>query len=265
MGRGLHLSTLSRIPAAKPADEVTGWRVVAGSATGRHHQAAGKGNEDSIECRLTPTGIHIAALADGAGSAHHAAEGSRLAVEHAAEWLAECEPEQLERAINEAVTVVRKSLAQRAKQLRKRPRQLASTLLLAAWTQQRAWLLQLGDGAVVLRHEGKWLRPLEPHKGEFAGETVFTTSRDARALARVVGVELEGVDAIALMSDGLEPVATDTASGEPFAPFFDPLLAYARRELPVEELSQGLQAFLESDRIQERTSDDLSLLFACLP
>ncbi|HEX7002722.1 MAG TPA: PP2C family serine/threonine-protein phosphatase [Trueperaceae bacterium] len=244
---------------------------MAATITGSSHLARDAGNEDALHCSSADDGTLLLALADGAGSASQAAEGARLAVDEAVASLMRRQPlgddeNELEVALRGALDDVRKAVASRLRrsrpQARHRASDFASTLLLAVVGGGRLAALQLGDGAVVVGSEGRWQRLTKPYRGVHAGETIFATSRGAARRAEVGIVSLERTEAIALLSDGLEPVATDLASGEPHAPFFEPLASFARRDLPSELLSAELADFLASDRVRQRSSDDLSLVLA---
>ena len=250
------------------------WKLVAVSVTGKAHSAREQGNEDAIRCARLEDGTLLLALADGAGSASNAAEGSRLAVDVALDslsrQLALCSPggdatslgETLRSALREVRTAVATRLREFRTSDRQRARDLASTLLLAILEEDALAVLQVGDGAIVARDEEGWRRITAPLKGTHAGETLFATSRGAYRQAEVECVPVEGVSALALLSDGLEPVATDLASGEPHAPFFDPLASFVLKESGRERLEEDLEAFLSSERVQERSPDDLSLILA---
>jgi hypothetical protein len=247
-------------PSCEPSG--SGWRVLAASVTGRSHAAIGKGNEDAVQAVRLAGGTLMLAVADGAGSAGRAGEGAQLAVATAVEALSgELGRKGLEESLRSALDEVRRAMAGRSRELRVRPRDFACTLLLAVVHGDTVAVLQLGDGAVVGRADG-WQRLVRPQRGRYAGETVFVTSRGAAGLAEVEVHPLERVEALALLSDGLEPVATDIASGRPHSPFFDPLVAFAAAQRTEADLEAELARFLRSDRVQSRSSDDLSLILA---
>lgn len=66
---------------------------------------------------------------------------------------------------------------------------------------------------------------------------------------------------LALLTDGLEPVATDLGTGEPFAPFFLPLFSFTGRS-HLDLHNRQLEELLASDRVRSRTHDDTTLLIA---
>lgn len=240
------------------------WKVLRASVTGRSHSAIEKENEDAVHSATLADGALLLALADGAGSASHAGTGARQAVVTAIEALREANDagRPVEQALRDALRKVRREVAKRSRQARIRPRCFASTLLLVVAHRGLLATLQVGDGAAVALGENGWERLTAPIRGRHAGETVFVTSREAAALAEIDRRSLEGVRALALLSDGLEPVATDVETGLPHAPFFDPLVAFASAERLVAEQEAELEDFLASDRLQSRSPDDMSLIVA---
>jgi hypothetical protein len=205
-------------------------------------------------------GVLLLAAADGAGSARLAARGANLAVTAAIAALAAANPgtvgwiPSLEQALQHA----RGALNASARRDRNALRDYACTLLLAVVTPTEIAGLQVGDGAMVISTEGGIQRFTQPGRGRFAGETVFVTSPQALRQAAVAVTPASGVTALALLTDGLEPVATRLADGEPFAPFFTPLFAFAAGN----GTAGPLEALLASERISARTHDDTTLLLA---
>lgn len=113
----------------------------------------------------------------------------------------------------------------------------------------------------MVRRHGLLERVTRPQHGRYAGETLFATGAEALRGASLTEAALEGVDALALFTDGLEPVAL---TGEtPFAPFFEPLFGFAAdADRGALERGRALEGFLTSERVRSRTDDDLTLLLA---
>jgi hypothetical protein len=206
-------------------------------------------------------GTLLLAASDGAGSARHAARGANLAVTAAIKALAsgpatagEGWHGQLKHALGHA----RNTIAACARRDRQPLREYACTLLLAAVSGNEVAGLQLGDGAIVIATGNETQRLTEAGRGLFAGETVFVTSKQAVRQAATAVLPLDGLSALALLTDGLEPVATELASGKPFTPFFAPLFSFTARGGQAGQL----QDFLASDRVGTRTHDDTTLLLA---
>lgn len=254
------------------------WCVTFASAPGVAHLRRGAGNEDACLVASRLDGTLVLAVADGAGSARRAAAGSRLAVERAVA-LAGDTPLPIDEAgwrgwLLDILAAVRSELlsatvadlrAERvpAPDLRRRRHDYATTLLLCALGPRWLACLQLGDGAIVARTGRGLERLTRPARGAHAGETTFVTSQDYLAHTQVTLRAADDVSGLALLTDGLEPLATDLASGRPFAPFFEGLFAFnAAADTPAAVKGDGLDAFLRSERIDARTHDDKTVVLA---
>ena len=241
----------------------TAWQVVAASKPGVNHR---KGhNEDAwLACSRLDRSL-ILAIADGAGSARYASAASRLAVARARNLLA-TGPLPSEEPWHERLLTllreVRSTLLWEAERGNGQAHDYATTLLLTVVTTGELATLQLGDGAVVVRHrDGLLERPLQPARGRHAGETVFVTSDGAMDAARTAVLPARELVGVALLTDGLEPVATSVATGAPHHPFFNPLFTFAGGDAPVRR-SRELGAFLDTPDLNERTQDDKTLILA---
>jgi hypothetical protein len=206
-------------------------------------------------------GTLLLAASDGAGSARHAARGASLAVSAAVAALAAGAPlqgDQWQPGLQQALLHARNTLAATARRAGQPLRDYACTLLLAVISENEVAGLQLGDGAIVISGPDGTQRLTRAGRGLFAGETVFVTSPHAARQASTALLPAREASAVALLTDGLEPVATELTSGEPFAPFFTPLFRFAARS----GTGAALQDFLASERIATRTHDDTTLLLA---
>lgn len=233
------------------------WRALGASVAGAGHRARRVGCEDAHAVEVTPDGSLLVAVADGAGSAARAARGSSLAVAAAVDAL------RWGASVGDALLLARGALEDEALASAAPLGQLATTLLVVRAPAGGGGAIetaQVGDGAVVVRRDGAYEVPAPDAKGEYLNETVFLTSPSWRAAMRVATVEAVGVDAIAAMTDGLQLLAFDLASGVAHAPFFEPFVAFAAEDGPVEQLA----AFLASPRVGERTDDDVTLVVAAL-
>jgi hypothetical protein len=238
---------------------------VALSVTGSSHLRGGRGGDDA--CRLRSAGgAWLVAVADGAGSAPRAAEGSNLVASTAASWLmrnpitaADSSPEK---QLRRCLAVAHTRLRIRAETLGCEAEELATTLLVAIVRPKLALAIGVGDGAIVVRdRERGYLTLHREQKTGAANVSDFVTDDDYAV--RATFTRLEGrFDALAGMTDGLEPLAF-TPDRSPFAPFFDPLLACAKRDSPG-EARRRLKEFLTCDRLRAATDDDLTLVLAHL-
>jgi hypothetical protein len=230
------------------------WRALGASVAGAGHRARGTGCEDACAVVVDAAGGVLLAVADGAGSAPAAARGSSAAVAIAMAAL------RAGAGAGDTLLLARGALEDLADAAGLPLSDLATTLLVARATGDIIETAQVGDGAVVVRRAGAYEVPAPDDKGEYLNETCFLTSSTWRASMRVATVPAAGVDGIAAMSDGLQLVAFDLATGAPHAPFFEPFLSFAREDGPVDQL----EAFLASPRVGERTDDDVTLVVAAL-
>lgn len=245
------------------------WKVVAGSATGTSHIRAGSGCQDY--CHFTfagPRGAGVVLVcADGAGSASRAEVGARLAcgavLVAAAAALDEGLP--VPDITTERVTswywLGRRRLALEACIEGIDLREYACTLLLAIVDCGGAVFAQLGDGAILFRSGESYETAFWPQSGEYANTTNFLTAPDfERHLA--VRAANPAPDELALLTDGLQPLALHYATRTVHSPFFEPMFAALQGEPYPDRLQVPLRQFLTSTPVTERTDDDTTLILA---
>ena len=196
--------------------------------------------------RTLPDGGLVVAVADGAGSAPSAAEGSALAVAAAVASV------EMGLALPDAFAVARDAMGDDDEQRAAR----ATTLLVAVMGEDAIDVGQVGDGFVVVqRGDGLDIAVPAPER-EYLNETTFLSSAGWEGELRLDSLDAGGVDAVALSTDGLQLVALDLAAGTPHPGFFAPLFSWAAGDEPSDE---ELAAFLASERVAERTDDDVTL------
>jgi hypothetical protein len=247
------------------------WKVVGASVTGSSHVRARRACDDAHAFVSRDDGTLLLAVADGAGSAIRAAEGSRVATMS----MIECVGRALDRfghprTVTSWGKLLQGSLKGTRSALERAStseecgqgalRDLATTLTFAAITDRWLAVVQIGDGAVVGYEHDEALRTLmPPSHGEYVNETDFVTGEDYLDRATYLVETHSMLRGVMLMTDGLTPLALEAQSSEPFAPFFMPIFRFANRP----EASEGdLQAFLQSERVDARTDDDKTLLVA---
>ncbi len=252
-----------------PALQSGYWRLLAASQRGRAHVSRNQPNQDAWRAASRVDGGLVLVAADGAGSALHSQIGSQIAVATAVNSLmgapAPADAAQARAMVLEALKAARRVLGAQSRRSGHNLRDYASTLLLCLVSGDVVTALQLGDGALVVHQGATMTRLARPPAARFAGETVFLTSPEALDAVRIESVPAAGVTGIALLTDGLEPVATSLDNGDPFEPFFAPLFAFA--EGAADQTLQAsraasLQRLLASDRVTSRTHDDTTLLLA---
>ncbi len=239
--------------------------MLAATATGPSHRQRGEPNQDACGLASSLDRTLILVASDGAGSARCGGAGAEAAVNAALRFASALKPPEREEGMLAALLgslwAARSALEALASEQDAPLRDYACTLLLSFASNDWLGALQLGDGAVVGRtRDGALKRLTVPCHGPYAGETTFLTSADYLKTLSVCCLPSAEVDALALLTDGLEPVALQ--GDTPFAPFFEPLFAFAQRD---PDAARRLEAFLTSERLARRSHDDKTLLLAVRP
>jgi hypothetical protein len=243
------------------------WRAIGASVMGLRHKRDDKPCQDYWGYRALSTGEFAVAVADGAGSAPLAAEGAQAMVENALAAIATIweryQPTSRQAwrgVIAQAFQIAQQRLGLQAAAAGQPPRAYAATLLVAIVSQDLVVCGLVGDcAAVVAMHNGERQSLCRPQRGEYANTTYFATHHN---LGEHLDVQLvEGrVRTLALLTDGLLPLALNIELNQPFVPFFDPLFAFAAETTDGEQATQALAAFLDSERVNQRTHDDKTLV-----
>lgn len=185
------------------------WCTIVASARGKRHEASNHHCEDVVG-RSVHRGVHVIALADGAGSARLAREGAAIAVnaamQHVSKRFAQLAlfPSLVDR--HRVIEQVRSALVQEAKRREVQIGDLACTLLLAASDGQTLIVGQIGDGRVAVRSavSKAWCSAFEPSRGQHVNETYFATSSSYLDKFEFAVLPAGKFDACILMSDGAE-------------------------------------------------------------
>ena len=244
------------------------WRFVAARAIGTSHLKANLPCQDRLVCEVLENGYLVAAVADGAGSAALADRGAEIAVATVIRHLTHTLKEKradFDAILREAATLAREAILAEAGGEGSAIRSYASTLLAVALSPDGGGALQIGDGVIVVSDGGdEWGWVFWPQKGEYANTTNFLTDEDA--LKRMeTEIFSTSITDVALMSDGLEPLALHYASKTVHDPFFRGMfesLVETDGSAEIHALSDSLERFLSSERVGSRTDDDLSLILA---
>jgi len=142
-------------------------------------------------------------------------------------------------------------------------RDVSTTLLVVVATTSWVACLQVGDGVIVARQREAIEALTRPAKGAFKHQTDFVTMDDYTERVQYRVLSGHEVDAVALMTDGLEHLAVDLADNSPRDGFMQNIFAFAASpdHDPV-VYSSALASELRSDRVSRLTSDDKTLLVA---
>jgi len=244
---------------------VTSWQVLAASATGVSHVKQQKGNEDAFAIASSCTGDLLLVASDGAGSAKHAAQGSTFLSQTILEQLitfpSSSSRYTLECDLLALLYRLKGDLDALAERERQTAKAFAATLVVVKVMPFYTLALQLGDGAIIMQNQQDELSFLtQAFHGEYASETTFVSSESALKQASTAVVLSSDIKALALLTDGLEPVALQ--NGKPFKDFFEPLFKFASNEQDAAKKCRDLESFLSSERIDSRTHDDKTLIVA---
>ena len=256
------------------------WRAVARYSIGTNNQKRQMPCQDYGRYLILNDTI-VGAVADGAGSAKHSDIGAKLVVHTTIKYLSsmgkylkrrKCcyrllSPVSSEQAKKLFTKMLKKkvlvALHKQALGSGYVLDDLACTLLAFVATPHWIIAMQIGDGFMVVRPQKEKHQLLfQPDKGEFINETSFVTSANALSHMRVRVLKGKQ-EFICTSTDGLENVGIDMKDWTPFPPFFDPLEEYLWETSNPEEQDEYITSFLDSDRLNARTSDDKTLLL-CL-
>lgn len=259
------------------------WKAIARSVIGTSHQHHQLPCQDFAGYRILDDLI-IGAIADGAGSAKYADLGAKLVVRTTLDYLAATETwlqqkrhiswqslaeppseERLRGLFSKMVARIVTALQKQATLKGYSLNELSSTLLAFLATPHWIAAMQIGDGFMVVRSQAPrsnqpdYQLLFQPDKGEYANQTSFVTSTHAVAemQVKVIAVDQPFITA---STDALERVAIRLQDWTVFPPFFKPLEEYLQETPQPEQDDAYLMQFLESERLNQRTDDDKTLL-----
>ncbi len=253
------------------------WRVAAATAPGTSHSRDNTPNQDAVDYRVVEVGhgaVAVIAVADGAGSAPRSDEGSRVAVDAAVASVVEginrqpaaafAEP-MAESLVRDAIRQARVAVERYGRRHNVPARELASTLIVAFASDSLMTAAQVGDGAVIAFNigGGDAMTLCEAHSGEYANETTFITSRSKpHEIASVGHVSGYDYDSLALITDGLQNLALKMPEREAFMGFWNPILTDLAQTEEPEAVPGRLHTFISGERVQSRTTDDVTIAIA---
>lgn len=259
------------------------WKAVAHSSIGVNHQKLGLPCQDFANFCLVEPNVIVGAISDGSGSAKHSEIGARIAVEESLKFFQnidesfkdeKCSWEQLFKKIpikevkslfkEMLIKSVLPCLEEQAKNSDYSIQDLSCTLSVFVATPKAIMAMQIGDGFMVVRSPDQDYQLLfKPDKGEYANQTTFVTSHNVFEEMQVNIFKLQPLF-ICVATDGLETVAIRLSDMTPFPPFFSPLEEYLKEIIDIENDKEDLIYFLDSERLNSRTTDDKTLLLCSL-
>ena len=261
----------SRNPPQDHPQNFPRWHCVGASVMGVSHQRNATPCQDMFGYCHLPTGELVVAVADGAGSAPLAKEGAQMVVEGAlaavtGRWgyYRPASRKAWRELVYHAFQTAQQGVFSHAVNANQPPRAYAATLLVAIISQDLVACGLVGDCAIVVAtDEGAMQSLCQAQRGPYANTTYFATHHD---LKQQLDVQLWEGSArhVALLTDGLLSLALNIDQNRPYAPFFDPLFGFvADVGNTVDEEAVAVQAlttFLDSERVNQRTHDDKTLV-----
>ena len=167
-----------------------------------------------------------------------------------------------------------------------------TTLVLAVVTGEEVIAGMIGDGAVVAERnveieqvvgqdisinieetdsvqQTELVSLCQPQRGEYANSTYFLTQPNFTEHV-TIDTHAGRYKAVAVLTDGLLPLAMNIAKNRPHRPFFEPLFKFVQSvaaddqgdEQEIVTGQEHLATFLDSARINQRTDDDKTLVVA---
>lgn len=250
------------------------WRYAFNSVAGTSHIRRKLPCQDAGDCRVVTAAndeqVLIAIVSDGAGSSaradYAAQQACALFFENATRLFANggSVRDATHDFFSVWVKAFQAAIAAQAKEEDLSIYEYACTAAAAIVGEQAAAFFQVGDGAIVVNGESDeydWV--FWPEKGEFANETSFLIGVGTFYTAQYEFVTGR-IEELALFTDGLELLLLNMAGQTVHSPFFRMAFAPLRQSPSGhdEKLSQSLAVFLASDEVNDRTSDDKTLILA---
>jgi DNA polymerase III delta prime subunit len=245
------------------------WKVISTSVSGSDHEKAGTPCQDANYHKILRNNILVSAIADGAGTALMGELGAKIAVQSAVKnvrikssEIDKLNDEKWKEILIRAFRSAQEAIEIEAEEKGMAVRDFATTLILVISYSGFVVAGQIGDGAVILADNENLTTLTKPQNAEYINETTFIVLPDA---LETIQIEFwHGTFThIAIITDGLELLALKMPECIPHEPFFKPLFRFVSN-VNEKEAQDQLATFLRSQRIRERTTDDLTLFLVAL-
>jgi hypothetical protein len=241
------------------------WSVLGDSVTGTSHRGRNTPCQDVFRFRTFGSMAEwlVIAAADGAGSASHSGFGATLTCDEFVRRIEAIHPDGFltHECMNALFAEVRTALLLEAERLAVCPREVACTAMFAVLGPRSAAFAQLGDGAIVVGQGDNYRAVFWPEPAEYANTTDFLTDDRFADFIRFETIA-DPIFEVAALTDGLQRVALDFTARAAYPAFFRPLFNELRTAPNPELLVEPFRNFLDSQRVNERTDDDKTLVLA---
>jgi hypothetical protein len=253
------------------------WKYSYASVLGSSHKNLHSPCQDSSRCQVLQDAygeeVLVAVVSDGAGSAEFSDLGSSIAcslfVKEVSKYLAEeRRVKDLQRSFFENwIDQYQNVISSHAKDFQVTVRGFACTFIAAVVGNDHAAFFQVGDGAIVVldpeseKGEENYNWTFWPAKGEYENTTFFITDPKVKKNIQF-DVLPKRVKEVSLFTDGIQHLSLHYQTKTVHNPFFKPMFQVLRKVQNGENLNSSLEQFLSSERINEKTDDDKTLLLA---
>jgi hypothetical protein len=243
------------------------WKLLLDSVIGTSHAQTNQPCQDYASGRILDADTIVLVCADGAGSAARSEFGSRFVCTALLNIIATALEGGLAlKDISRQCVVhwhatIRRRLSLEACCENVDLREFASTVLTAIVGPSQALFSHIGDGVIVYGQGEGYKTPFWPQQGEYANTTYFLTGSDFEDQIAFEAINRQ-IDEVALLTDGLQPLALHYASRSVHSPFFQPMFTALRDAADPDDLREPLKAFMNSPAVNSRTDDDKTLVLA---
>jgi hypothetical protein len=247
------------------------WTWAAACRRGLSHEKADLRLQDAFKCFVgaSESSPLVIIVSDGAGSAALGGEAASLICRAATvsirKHFSSSDTLPTDELLQGWLDDLRDLLSAAAARRNLPARDFAATLIVFISSGVESVVLHVGDGCAVIKDAdtSSWIALGWPFHGEYASTTAFVTDepRPNTSIVRHAG----SICAVSVLSDGLERLALDLKARQPFAPFFESIMAPVAGSTSMGkdvELSNKLDRFLGCDGVNSRSDDDKTLVLA---